>query len=736
MTDINQYVPLWGAWQVDSLIGEGSFGKVYKIRREEFGKTYYSAVKLITVPQNEADLRQIRGEGMDDASLRSYFHSFVADIIQEIDLMSEFRGNSNIVSFEDHKVIEKEGQIGWDILIRMELLTSLTDHVMSKPLPQDDVVKLGIHICKALELCAAHNTIHRDIKPDNIFISRYGDYKLGDFGIARQIERTSAGLSKKGTYTYMAPEVFRGDDYGASVDMYSLGLVMYRFLNQNRTPFLPDFPTAITPRDRDDALQRRMRGEPLPGIGGIDPSLNAVVLKACAYDRKERFATPSKMREELEALAGIKSYAPLAVPIKTDDEAEEEKIIDNTSATEGVFTVPAAGQDLSFTEATSQTEGVFDDVPVESEAHSSDKPQKRRLPVLIGLAAVIVVAVVLSAWFLGFWPPGSINHMNGSPGSYMGNNSDPLWENNDYAFNEPYDELPTPMPPQPLTPTSSPMPIPTETASPVETDPPEETPEEIERVEIDLWSQDIDNSRLSELITSGTIPYNVTHLFLGSNNISDITPLQYLPYLTDLEVNRNQISDLRQLRYLPNLTSLRIGNNPVNDFTPLRYLVNLEEIFMGPSSITDLTPLQTLTNLTVISINSAQISDLSPLQSLMNLTYISMGSNQIDDLSPIQTLTNLTLIDMTHNQIDDLSPLQTLTNLTLIFMSDNQIDDLSPLQALTNLQSISIADNPINDFTPLQHLPNLIGISISSDQFSDLSPLQRVLPDLSIQILD
>ena len=134
MSDIKQYEPLWGAWQVESLIGEGSFGKVYKVRRDEFGKTYHSAVKIITIPQNEADIRQIRGEGMDEASVRSYFHAFVADIIQEIDLMSEFRGNSNIVSFEDHKVIEKPGSIGWDILIRMELLTSLTDHVTDKPL--------------------------------------------------------------------------------------------------------------------------------------------------------------------------------------------------------------------------------------------------------------------------------------------------------------------------------------------------------------------------------------------------------------------------------------------------------------------------------------------------------------------------------------------------------------------------------------------------------------------------
>jgi serine/threonine protein kinase len=310
MPDIKQYEPLWGSWYIESPIGEGSFGKVYRVKKEEFGKTYYSAVKMLSIPQNESDLRRAKSDGLDDVSARSYFHSFVTDIIQEIDLLSAFRGNSNIVSLEDHKVIERKNEIGWDILIRMELLTSLSDRVAKKPLNQDEVIKLGVHICKALELCAVKRAIHRDVKPDNIFVSPYGEYKLGDFGIARQIERTMSGMSKKGTYTYMAPEVFKGEEYGASVDTYSLGIVMYRFLNQNRTPFLPNFPAAITPKDRDDALQRRMSGEPLPPIGNIDPALSAIVLKACAYDRKARFASASEMKETLESIAGGRNLAP------------------------------------------------------------------------------------------------------------------------------------------------------------------------------------------------------------------------------------------------------------------------------------------------------------------------------------------------------------------------------------------------------------------------------------------
>ncbi len=324
MTDIKIHEPLWGAWYVDKQLGEGSFGKVYKVHKEEFGRTYEAAVKIISIPQSEADILQAKSEGLNDESARSYFQAFVTDIIQEIDLMSAFRGNSNVVSLEDHTVIEHKDKIGWDILIRMELLDTLSSYVTKKPMTQAEVIKLGIHICRALELCAKHNTIHRDIKPDNIFVSPYGDYKLGDFGIARQIERTMSGLSKKGTYQYMAPEVFKGGEYGASVDIYSLGIVMYRFLNKNRAPFLPAFPDPITPRDREDSLLRRMNGEPIPPIQGINEELNSIVLKACAYDRKERFKNVFEMKQALEEIHASTSI--LSSPIIVSSEFPNPEI--------------------------------------------------------------------------------------------------------------------------------------------------------------------------------------------------------------------------------------------------------------------------------------------------------------------------------------------------------------------------------------------------------------------------
>ena len=303
--DINyykQYEPIFGSWRITRQIGEGSFGKVFEIEREDFGVTYRAALKAITVPASESELLEVKADGMDDASVRTYFGSFVEELVREFALMSRLKGNSNVVSYEDHQVIEHPDDIGWDILIRMELLTPLNWYTSTHTVTRQDVIKLGIDLCRALELCQKYNIIHRDIKPENIFVSDTGDFKLGDFGIARTVEKTTSGLSKKGTYTYMAPEVYKGEAYGSTVDIYSLGIVLYRLLNGNRTPFLPAAPAPITHADRENALARRFSGAPLPAPSHAQGRLAEIVLKACAYDPKERYSSPMQMRQELESI--------------------------------------------------------------------------------------------------------------------------------------------------------------------------------------------------------------------------------------------------------------------------------------------------------------------------------------------------------------------------------------------------------------------------------------------------
>ena len=291
---------IWKGWKVEKEIGEGSFGKVFKIVREEFGQRYESALKVIKIPQNASEVETVKNEGMSDESITAYFESMVYEIVDEFTLMSKLKGISNIVSYEDHAVVPLENSFGWEIFIRMELLTPLFTYIKQNSFSVKDVIQLGIDICKALEVCQKYNIIHRDIKPENIFVSNLGIYKLGDFGIARQLEKSTSGMSKKGTYSYMAPEVYQGHPYDATVDIYSLGIVLYRFLNNNRTPFLPPYPNPIKFSDKEQSNILRMSGEKMPKPCNAEGRLAEIVLKACAYKPADRYGSAAEMRKELE----------------------------------------------------------------------------------------------------------------------------------------------------------------------------------------------------------------------------------------------------------------------------------------------------------------------------------------------------------------------------------------------------------------------------------------------------
>ena len=293
-------VSVWPEWKITEKIGEGSFGKVYKACRSEQGTTFYSAIKVITIPSNPGELSSVRSESPNEQSVKEYFQGLVDECIQEVSTMEYFRGNSHVVSVEDYKVVEYLDDIGWDIYIRMEYLTSFMEYCAGRALSEDDVIRLGIDLCKALEYCQCQNIIHRDIKPENIFVSRFGEFKLGDFGIARELERTMSGLSKKGTYSYMAPEMYKGEAYDSRVDIYSLGIVLYKLRNHNRLPFISLEKQLITYRDKENALNKRMAGEKLPRPAEAGDAFAEVILKACAFDREERYANAEEFREALE----------------------------------------------------------------------------------------------------------------------------------------------------------------------------------------------------------------------------------------------------------------------------------------------------------------------------------------------------------------------------------------------------------------------------------------------------
>lgn len=378
-------VSAWPEWKIVEKIGEGSFGKVYKARRTEQGKTFYSAIKVITIPSNAGELSSVRSENPDEQSVKEYFYSLVEECIQEVNTMEYFRGNSHVVSVEDYKVMEYLDDIGWDIYIRMEYLTSFLDYCAGRALTEEDVIHLGIDLCKALEYCQCQNIIHRDIKPENIFVSRFGEFKLGDFGIARELDRTMSGLSKKGTFSYMAPEMYRGEAYDARVDIYSLGIVLYKLRNHNRLPFISLKKQLITYRDKEEALNRRMAGEKLPVPVEAGEAFAEVILKACAYDRHDRYESAEEFRMALEQILypGQPEMQEIRKPAITPDFEGSGKIFPEQEEE------PEGTRVLKRTDPKARIHGEY------SSKNRKSTKRKKKFEPLFAAAVIMVIAVCI-----------------------------------------------------------------------------------------------------------------------------------------------------------------------------------------------------------------------------------------------------------------------------------------------------------------------------------------------------
>ena len=293
----------WPGWEIVEIIGAGGFGTVYEIvRRNESGSEEHAALKIVSVPHERDEINSLRMEGYDDASIADRYKEYANRINKEYYLQKELKGNSHIVSVEDNKIVPHKDGLGQDIFIRMELLHTMREILNKKRISSDaEVIRLGKEMCEALIVCQGRSIIHRDIKPDNIFRNDTGDWKLGDFGIARTMEHTTTA-TKAGTYGFMAPEVYHGEKYSREVDIYSLGMVLYWLLNNRRKPFLPT-DHIPKPSEEEAARIKRFSGkypipEPLNGSAG----LKRIVLKACSFNPKDRYASAREMYKDLLAV--------------------------------------------------------------------------------------------------------------------------------------------------------------------------------------------------------------------------------------------------------------------------------------------------------------------------------------------------------------------------------------------------------------------------------------------------
>lgn len=311
-------------WEIKEYIGSGSGGKtaVFRIVRQHEGWEETAALKVINVMEEIGTKEDL------EESYRQAYEAECEELSgqakEELRLMSFLQGNPNIVEYYDFAFVEYQSSnvFGMDLLIRMELLENLREEQKRKGCySEKEVIRIGRDICKGLKYCHKLGIIHRDIKPANIFVTPWGTYKLGDFGIARMLEAGQKASTRMGTRAYAAPEQFMSSDgkYDEKVDIYSLGLTMYELANSNRLPF------ATSAYVRESEIQMRIMGKEFPDPCNAGPFLAGVIQKACKKEAEQRYSSV----EEFESALVAAEIGLLTGD--TEPEAEEEELPDNTA---------------------------------------------------------------------------------------------------------------------------------------------------------------------------------------------------------------------------------------------------------------------------------------------------------------------------------------------------------------------------------------------------------------------
>ncbi len=370
---LRQSEPLFGEYYVETKVAEGRNSKVFKVSRTLEGVTSYMCLKTVKFPRNNDEVSKAIASGRY-LNVDEYLSILEQEVRVNMEKMLQLKDNGNIVRFEDYGII-KENSCFFVVML-MELLTPLSDYLKADKIKPKEVIKIGWDLCNALEGFRHEGIMHHNIRPDNIYVDDNGNYKLGDFGII------DIGERKYEAGAYSAPELLSAGSEDSASDVYSLGVVLYKLLNNNRGPFLPPFPAPISLSDREQATVKRLRGDLFPRPANADYNLAKIVFKATAFNPIDRYDAPFLMRRDfekyLQALAAAPVNEPTLSQVKTHQVGTQAPRVPRA---DGAQSVTAADKN-DFVEA-------FTDDDAEEENTS-----EKKWYFIIG-ALVIVLALVI-----------------------------------------------------------------------------------------------------------------------------------------------------------------------------------------------------------------------------------------------------------------------------------------------------------------------------------------------------
>jgi serine/threonine-protein kinase len=278
-------------YELDGVVGRGGMAEVYRARDIRLDRIVAIKTLRADLARDQTFQARFRREAQSAASLNN--PSIVAVYDTGEDLSTGVPVPYIVMEYVDGRTVR-------DLLIEGHRL-----------LPERSLEIIS-GVLRALEYSHQAGIVHRDIKPGNVMVTRNGDIKVMDFGIARAMSDAQATMTQTaqviGTAQYLSPEQARGERVDARSDLYSTGCLMYELLT-GRPPFTGDSPVAIA--------YQHVRENPLPP-SRLDPDIppwaDAIVLRAMAKSPNERYQSAAEMQADIQRAASGMQVAAMAPP--------------------------------------------------------------------------------------------------------------------------------------------------------------------------------------------------------------------------------------------------------------------------------------------------------------------------------------------------------------------------------------------------------------------------------------
>jgi beta-lactam-binding protein with PASTA domain/tRNA A-37 threonylcarbamoyl transferase component Bud32 len=278
-------------YELEGVVGRGGMAEVYRARDIRLDRVVAIKTLRADLARDQTFQARFRREAQSAASLNN--PSIVAVYDTGEDMSTGVPVPYIVMEYVDGRTVR-------DLLIEGHRL-----------LPERSLEIIS-GVLRALEYSHQAGIVHRDIKPGNVMVTRNGDIKVMDFGIARAMSDAQATMTQTaqviGTAQYLSPEQARGERVDARSDLYSTGCLMYELLT-GRPPFTGDSPVAIA--------YQHVRENPIPP-SRLDPDIppwaDAIVLKAMAKSPNDRYQTAAEMQADIQRAASGMQVAAMAMP--------------------------------------------------------------------------------------------------------------------------------------------------------------------------------------------------------------------------------------------------------------------------------------------------------------------------------------------------------------------------------------------------------------------------------------